>query len=123
MFTLVFIGLAVAMAIAIGILVASNLKGDQRKIVGGLAILVGVVLVVFGIGMNGTRDVNAIMPSGFGALVLIVGIVVIFKGTTQGAARTFTTKRCPFCAETIQSEAMLCRFCDKTLEMSADGTQ
>lgn len=115
---LIVAGIAVGRALAIG------LKEDQRKIVGGIALLIGGSLVIYGIA---TSEVwGAITTSmaaiDFGVLVAVAGMVVIgSKGSSRGAAEAPSTKKCPFCAETIHTEAKFCSFCGRALEMSASN--
>jgi hypothetical protein len=48
----------------------------------------------------------------------IFGIVKFSsKDSSQNVAQASSMKRCPFCAETIQAEAKLCRFCGKELQI------
>jgi hypothetical protein len=50
------------------------------------------------------------------AFLALLGLYVLMKKILQGSPRS--TKNCPFCAENIQAEARLCRFCGKDLETS-----
>jgi hypothetical protein len=49
--------------------------------------------------------------------VVFLGLYLIAKRILRGSSQSI--RKCPFCAETIQAEARLCRFCGKDLEMSA----
>lgn len=107
------------------------LRDEARKIVGGAALLVGVVLALYGIiSINSASsqlaramdkpDQSGIIAIGIGIMVGITGMVILLsKGRSSSASNGSTTKKCPFCAETIQIEAKLCRFCSKTLETSS----
>jgi hypothetical protein len=61
----------------------------------------------------------------YGAALFIVALphILIIKGNTQEAERrqlaTGESKRCPFCAELIKTEAQVCRFCSRDLPPSA----
>ena len=41
-------------------------------------------------------------------VALVAGIIVVMKNA-GGSGK----KRCPYCAETIQAEAQICRFCNR----------
>jgi hypothetical protein len=71
----------------------------------------------------------------YGFLIFIVAIIhaCVLKPkasstTMNGSGNTKnisaeSTKKCPYCAETIKAEAKICRFCGKELEMTTENTQ
>ena len=47
-------------------------------------------------------------------LILAVTVVVVFASrVTKGRRSDAGTKRCPYCAERIRAEAVVCRFCNR----------
>jgi len=53
----------------------------------------------------------------FFLVALPVIIIIIFAWRANGNRRTSdeNLKQCPFCAEKIQAQAIICRFCGKDL--------
>lgn len=123
----------VALAVAVGIVKMSVavLKDEHRKIVGGVLLLIGIIAAIFGvISVNsvdsllkrviGQPDLAGRAAIALGVLAAITGIViVVLKKSSRGFAQPASTKKCPDCAETIQVEAKVCRFCGKVLEAPA----
>jgi 1,4-dihydroxy-2-naphthoate octaprenyltransferase len=112
---LLLILVVVVIGVFVGRVIVLILREDQRKTIGGIAILFGVILFVYGI--SSIRSAESALGSAIvGVLVGVTGFVVISaKGSSQKANSSSATKKCPFCAETIQAEAKFCRFCGKEL--------
>lgn len=55
---------------------------------------------------------------GLGLLVFIISVGMLVAGLmkSRGNTQASVTKKCPDCAETIQAEAKVCRFCGKALQ-------
>jgi hypothetical protein len=65
------------------------------------------------------------------ALVVVVGVILFAVGKTKESFNTtqleanasLDTRKCPFCAELIKREAVICRFCQKDLPPTPDITE
>jgi hypothetical protein len=123
---LLLILLVLAVAVAVGKAIASRLGEDQRKIVGGIALFIGALIVVSAISsISSARsqiEGGVLVTIGFGIIVGIAGFVVLAsKGPAKSANHSYATKKCPFCAEIIRAEAKFCRFCGKAMETSTEN--
>jgi hypothetical protein len=79
------------------------------RVVLGIAAMLLVSLVVFGAGLL------LLMPTWIGInVIMAVDMIILFNKNKQ-ALTAATTRKCPQCAETIQKEAKVCRFCHAQL--------
>jgi hypothetical protein len=61
---------------------------------------------------------NHLMLSG---LMVLAGVILFAVGSTQSSAQespSTGTRKCPYCAEIIKSEAVICRYCNRELQVS-----
>ncbi|HBT5044830.1 TPA: zinc ribbon domain-containing protein [Klebsiella pneumoniae] len=99
-----------------------NLWGRQVKIIGYLAIVIGVIFAVSALFMDvtvatsgGYRVNNLGLMSSrqnymiFGGFVAIAGIIIALVGDKLKASGT--SVKCPYCTELINSEAVKCKHC------------
>ena len=67
-----------------------------------------------------------------GAAITVVGAVLLGFGfsnrstptpsNTDGTSATDSTRNCPYCAEVIKAQAIVCRFCNRELPVGEVGT-
>lgn len=113
-----FIGIAMAVFGLIWSIFALNMDVNvkseaQTYGAGEYAINVPSVEVV-NIGLMDKRR-NHLIFSGF---IFLAGIILVAIGKDKASN---TLRACPFCAEKIHTEAILCRFCHKEIEPNKEG--
>lgn len=70
---------------------------------------------VYHMGTDKVHRIQALV--GFGAVLsAILGITAFIKGGSESEGKKSKTKKCPYCAEEIRAEAVVCRYCERELE-------
>lgn len=83
---------------------------------------------------SNTAELSDVVTKGFGFYCVIIGAVLMVAsavanivvqrsnniGHSENVKRS-DTRKCPFCAETIKADAVLCRFCGSRLEPLPDS--
>lgn len=106
------------------------------RVFGVLLLVVGLIALFAGFGMDTTvptRDGGRVNNIGLisdkqnimllGAALSVVGaILTVFGGRSsregvvaESSNLSANTRKCPFCAETIKAEAVVCRFCSRDI--------
>jgi hypothetical protein len=106
---------------------------------GILLLVIGILILLVGVGMDttvptelGERRVhnfglmnqkqNTIL---FGGVISIIGAVFVGFGSRSRPAAPIApdaadTRSCPYCAELIKKQAIVCRFCNRELSVSSE---
>ena len=101
------------------------------KIIGYIAIAIGIIFAVSALFMDVTVAVGdgyrvnnlGLMSSRqnymiFGGFVAIAGLIITLVGDKLKASATLV--KCPYCAESISSEAVKCKHCGSEVAPSSD---
>lgn len=91
---------------------------NMGKLVGTILIIVGIAPVGVGIWLITDRDYITglgFLSLFFGLALMVAGIFVIVKSKSKETQVRENTKKCPFCANDIKKEAVVCQFCNKEL--------
>jgi len=88
------------------------------KLAGIILIIVGIAPV--GVGIWLITDDWYITGLGylsffFGIALMVAGIAAIIKANNKEALVRYSMKKCPFCANDIKKEAIICQYCNKEL--------
>ena len=107
------------------------IKGVIVKIIGYIAIAIGIIFAVSALFMDVTVAVGdgyrvnnlGLMSSRqnymiFGGFVAIAGLIITLVGDKLKASATLV--KCPYCAESISSEAVKCKHCGSEVAPSSD---
>lgn len=82
-------------------------------------VIVGIGALLFTVLLLAFAGVFLIVPAWIGInAIMAIDMWMLFNKREQAIAAA-TTRKCPYCAETIKTDAIICRFCNRSLSATA----
>lgn len=104
--------------------------GVVLAVLGGLIVLVSLNMdttVTTGSGLGRVHNIGLLNQRSntllTGAVLAVVGVLMLLLGRRPPARDTAQMRACPYCAEQIQATAVVCRFCKHELRPAAPLSQ
>ena len=102
---------------------------------GVIFVVSGIASIIYGVNQNNSlsSQLSSLFKSGStnpGTIYIILGVVIIAIGLTIGyigytknskIITDYNTKKCPFCANELKKEAIVCQFCSRDLPQSGNN--
>lgn len=86
-----------------------------------LGIVVGVICAFVGGLLSFSKGHSFGLGFGLGFLLGIIGLIIVValpkneKALEERSLAAGTSKKCPYCAEIVKNEAVVCRYCGREL--------